>query len=264
MAIMHAGTPAGADRLTRGCTTVCSSSKQHACGLAVRRQAGVCQRRPACGRPVWHVPRRGPRREGVRSWLPPRAATEVFEPHLDPAAATAQLSVLAATVGVGAYWWFVVVPSERQALAKEKRKGDLRGYLEEISVDENKGVERWFYTNWLQAEWFQKAQSAKRRRAAGVAGAAATAEAAAGEAVTAAALGAAAGLPSSSAERAAAATGPATTTVEGETAQAAEAEEEEAEYKDAQPAFFSLDNPIVFTAVMLAGAAAVASVLHGG
>jgi hypothetical protein len=32
-------------------------------------------------------------------------------------------------MGLGGYWWLVIVPSERAALAREKRRGALGEYL---------------------------------------------------------------------------------------------------------------------------------------
>lgn len=87
------------------------------------------------------------------------------------------------------------MPSERKALGKLKRKGDLRSYLDDIATvrfdkalsslplhpaglaspvpwltrirlcacprirrqDESRSVERWFYTDWLNAEWCGRA-----------------------------------------------------------------------------------------------------------
>ena len=86
------------------------------------------------------------------------AAPVVYEAVVDPA----QLVVIASTVGAGAFWWcvaaerglvhpeltrsfflrLVVVPSERASLAKVKRKGELREYLEDINADETRGLER--------------------------------------------------------------------------------------------------------------------------
>jgi hypothetical protein len=52
-----------------------------------------------------------------------------FEPHVDAAVLASQLVVASSSLGLGTYWWFVVVPSERAALAKAKRKGDVGQYL---------------------------------------------------------------------------------------------------------------------------------------
>jgi hypothetical protein len=181
----------------------------------------------------------------------------VYEAVVDPA----QLVVLASTVGAGAFWWcvagerglvhplthrfffrLVVVPSERASLAKVKRKGELREYLEDINADETRGLERcaalaatvqavqislsdllslrrWFYSNWLTAGWF-KAASAKRRRAASQ-------------------------EPS----------------VGGSEAPSVVPEEEYTD-TDNQPVFLSLDNPLVFTSLLLGGLVLLAALKH--
>lgn len=53
-----------------------------------------------------------------------------FEPQIDGSVLGAQLAVLGMSCGLAAYWWLVVVPSERATLAREKRKGDVGVYLE--------------------------------------------------------------------------------------------------------------------------------------
>ena len=123
-----------------------------------------------------------------------------------------QLLVLASTVGAGAYWWFVVVPSERAALGREKRKGELRSYLDGLADDKERGIEKWFYSEWLNKSWFQAAQRKRAEREA-----------------------------ESSAEGTA-----------GETP-------DQGEYRDVQPRFWSLDNPVVFTGALVTGLIVVAS-----
>ena len=47
-----------------------------------------------------------------------------------------------------------MVPSERRTLAKAKRTGEVRAYLDEIADgDESRAAERWFYTDWLNQSW---------------------------------------------------------------------------------------------------------------
>ena len=53
--------------------------------------------------------------------------------------------VLGAVGVMGAYWWYVLVPNARVNLAVNKRKGDLRVYLEQLKQDDSRPVERWFY-----------------------------------------------------------------------------------------------------------------------
>ena len=38
----------------------------------------------------------------------------------------------------------------RRALASDKRRGEVKEYLEEIAGDESRGLERWFYDDWLK------------------------------------------------------------------------------------------------------------------
>ncbi|GAX82054.1 hypothetical protein CEUSTIGMA_g9482.t1 [Chlamydomonas eustigma] len=78
-----------------------------------------------------------------------------FEPHVDAAVLASQLVVASSSLGLGAYWWFVVVPSERAALAKAKRKGGVGEYLKEVKSDPDRKLEQWFYTDWLRSSWFQ-------------------------------------------------------------------------------------------------------------
>lgn len=117
-----------------------------------------------------------------------------------------------------------MVPSERQALAKAKRTGATREYLEELAQDESRSAERWFYSEWLKRDWFVKA-SAKRRAREVAAGATTPADAAA---------------PPSSPD----------------------AQEAEPAYRDTQPAFWSLDNPLVATGTALAAMTLLATLTH--
>lgn len=42
--------------------------------------------------------------------------------------------------------WAQVVPAARSSLAKDKRAGPSRAYLENLQTDDSRGLERWFYT----------------------------------------------------------------------------------------------------------------------
>ena len=66
-------------------------------------------------------------------------------------------------VGLAAYWWQILVPSERRSLAKSKRKGGLDQYLEGLENDESRGLERWFYTDYLNQREARRAKRAKVR-----------------------------------------------------------------------------------------------------
>ncbi|KAG2496872.1 hypothetical protein HYH03_005272 [Edaphochlamys debaryana] len=71
----------------------------------------------------------------------------------EPSVLIAQGVVLLSTVTAGAYWWLVVVPSERAALGRSKRMGAMASYLQELErpeAAEQKKLERWFYTDWLR------------------------------------------------------------------------------------------------------------------
>lgn len=78
-------------------------------------------------------------------------------------------AALASVVIPGAYWWFVLVPSERRSLARSKRKGAVDEYLNELEEEGGGGraLERWFYTDWLRVRRGMRARAA--RRAAGAA-----------------------------------------------------------------------------------------------
>lgn len=73
-----------------------------------------------------------------------------FEAQPPPLGTT--LAVLGSTGGVLAYWWLVLVPSERRDLAKNKNKGGLNVYLDglEKSDPTERKLEKWFYTEWLE------------------------------------------------------------------------------------------------------------------
>jgi len=71
---------------------------------------------------------------------------------LDAKQATQQFVVLGVVAVMTAYWWFVLVPSARERLARNKRTGALREYLEELARDTASGerrAEKWFYAQWL-------------------------------------------------------------------------------------------------------------------
>ena len=106
------------------------------------------------------------------------------------------------------------MPSERQALAKAKRTGAVREYIEELasSQDASRAAERWFYSDWLNASWFVKASAKRKARDVAADASAASADAAA--------------PPTPDAQ-------------------------EEPAYTDSQPRFWSLDNPLVATGAAL-------------
>jgi cytoskeletal protein RodZ len=175
-----------------------------------------------------------------------------------------QLLVLAITIGAAAYWWWSVVPSARRTLAKEKRAGPLNEYLVELQQNPDKGVERWFYTDWLQQLQRRQqlaAQAAAKRAAASAGASAATANAAS----TAAAI----------ADAATAGQQEQVVTELGSAADGVAAGSEQQQqlpqlppptqepYVDKEPNFWSLDNPLLATAAMLAAIGMVSTLLHG-
>ena len=96
----------------------------------------------------------------VMSSSPSSSFTSVAEPPIPPyvpspmdaTQATQQFVVLGVVAVMTAYWWFVLVPSARERLARNKRTGALREYLEELARDTASGerrAEKWFYAQWL-------------------------------------------------------------------------------------------------------------------
>lgn len=79
----------------------------------------------------------------------PRMVDEpmVFEAQGDPATAVALALVVAIPFG---YWWLITVPEARLDLSKDKRKGGMRGYIDELRADQTpRAAERWFFKKYL-------------------------------------------------------------------------------------------------------------------
>jgi len=137
-----------------------------------------------------------------------------------------------------------VVPSARRTLAKEKRSGPLREYLETIQAEDGRGAERWFYTDWLKK---LERQQGMARRAAAKRAAAAGGGAAVG--------GGESGNSSSSRDSGVVTTLAATESAAEAGGSADKQQQEpdgEAEWVDKEPDFFSLDNPLFATAALIA------------
>jgi hypothetical protein len=167
----------------------------------------------------------------------------------------AQLLVLTATAGVGAYWWLSVVPSARRTLAKEKRAGPLNEYLVNLQQNPNKQLERWFYTDWLQQ---------LQRRQGLTQSAAAKRTAAAAEASRAADLHVA-GEPEQQQQQQQQQTTLGSDNNSGPNLSSSLQEPQlhaGAVDDDKQPSFWSLDNPILATATILGTLAAISSILN--
>ena len=203
------------------------------------------------------------------------AAATTFEPRLDASVVYSQLAVLAVVGGAAAYWWLGVVPSARRTLAKEKRAGPLRAYLEDIQSDEARGLERWFYTDWLRKLARQQdmaRRGAARRAAAAAAGSSSgssngAADAAAANAAVVATVAAAAEQQPGGQE---------VPLLEQQQQDKQQQDKQQTQqqqqqaadvYVDREPAFWSLDNPLIATAALIAafgGAATLLRALQGG
>jgi hypothetical protein len=194
--------------------------------------------------------------------MPVEPATYGFSPHLDSTVLGGQLLVLAITIGAAAYWWWSVVPSARRTLAKEKRAGPLNEYLVELQQDPDKGVERWFYTDWLQQ--LQRRQQLAAQAAAKRA--AASAEAPANAASVSAATNDVA-APLTTQQQATAGSGGAADGVASTSEQPQQQQQQPSPpaepYVDKEPNFWSLDNPLLATAALLAVIGVVSTLLHG-
>ncbi|GAB5358569.1 hypothetical protein AAMO2058_000469500 [Amorphochlora amoebiformis] len=69
---------------------------------------------------------------------------------VDPDIVKQQAIMLSTVGGVAGYWWFVLVPSERQRLSKNKRSGEISEYLEDLKRNpHNRQLEAWFLQKWL-------------------------------------------------------------------------------------------------------------------
>lgn len=101
---------------------------------------------------------------------PPPSSTGVkrFEPRIDTSALVSESITILVIGASAAYWWLVIVPSERAALASSKRSGPVRKYLEELRPaangdgdgagspsTEDRSIERWFYTDYMKQPWFK-------------------------------------------------------------------------------------------------------------
>lgn len=183
-----------------------------------------------------------------------KAAPQQFEPHLDPAVLVSQ----AAAVAAGAYWWWSVVPAARRSLAKDKRKGQAKEYLESLQQDDSRRLERWFYTDWLK-QLSRQQQLAQK--------------AAAKPSVQTPSASDSAPLTNqsnhNSTESQYGGNTPASQSHDIHQSHLAQNEqprldmEADGEAADKQPFFFSLDNPIIATLAILLAIATISIILHG-
>ena len=90
---------------------------------------------------------------GRRTIVSPRAleaSTSYVPSPMDADALRNQLIVISAVGATTAFWWFVLVPNARLGLARNKKSGALRAYLEELKTDDARPIERWFFEKWLR------------------------------------------------------------------------------------------------------------------
>jgi len=213
-----------------GSAAVLSARTRHGCTLPVPRRG---------------VPRHSVTQTACASLTDPallvaaaRVAGAAFEAQPPPLGTS--VAVLGSTAGVMGYWWLVLVPSERRDLAKNKNKGGLNDYLDDLektAVSERK-LEKWFYAEWLErrarVQRIASANATKRMAAAQ-----ATAD---GQAATATAIATEADASDIEAAQ--------------DAQELAKAREREIENAIPMPSFFSLDNPIIIAlALALFGAA---------
>lgn len=141
---------------------------------------------------------------------------------------------------VGFCRWWSVVPAARRTLAKEKRAGPLNEYLVDLQSNAGKRLERWFYTDWLQ----------QLERRQDMARAAAAKRVASGAQPDMATEKQDPSLQQQYQQR------------QQGVADDAHQNSQSQEDGDKMPAFWSLDNPILATAALLAGVAGVSVLLH--
>jgi len=80
-----------------------------------------------------------------------RPLAELSEPDLAALLPTAVVVILACAVPF-AVWFYVIVPSRRTDLAKSKKRGEMKEYLEELAAapEEDRKSEKWFYDKYLR------------------------------------------------------------------------------------------------------------------
>lgn len=113
-------------------STAGSSSRPSTSASQMKRHARVVRCRVVDDVPSAHVP---------SAYVPSAMETSAL---------AANGVVLVAVGAMVAYWWFGLVPDARVRLARDKKAGTLRKYLEELKEDDGRGLERWFYSEWLR------------------------------------------------------------------------------------------------------------------
>lgn len=76
-----------------------------------------------------------------------------YGPVFDPTVMYSMVGVTGVLGVTTAVWWNQVIPQKRLEVAKSKRKGEIKDYLDDLreagEVDE-KSFERWLMTDWLE------------------------------------------------------------------------------------------------------------------
>jgi hypothetical protein len=60
------------------------------------------------------------------------------------------LVVIPSCIALALLWWRVVVPQERVTLSKNKRRGKIKEYLDDIEAVNGRTLPKWFFTDWLE------------------------------------------------------------------------------------------------------------------
>lgn len=157
------------------------------------------------------------------------------------------------------------MPSARRTLAKEKRTGALKDYLETLqSTPSQRRLERWFYTDWLRQlkrrQELVRSAAAKRRAPDAAAGSGVGIVSSSSGASSGSGVGAGFG----GGREAGGAAGPRSGVnpafePEGDDERSGFAQVEES---DREPAFFSLDNPLIATAALVGSFGAVSALVR--
>lgn len=85
---------------------------------------------------------------------------KVFEPQLSQDSATAFLVTGGVLVAATQVWWNSVIPQKRTELAKSKREGEVKEYIdglremETATIEEDgkgeRSLERWLFADWIR------------------------------------------------------------------------------------------------------------------
>ena len=59
---------------------------------------------------------------------------------------------VALSTGAYVYWDGTIVPQKRKELAKSKRKGEIKEYLDDLKEADERSAEKWLMNDWLENE----------------------------------------------------------------------------------------------------------------